>query len=78
MNIRSKSQGQPKWTPLKHANFLFYQSVLTVYSQIEIGSSINLYRYRSRGLLPWVGGLVVFNGFWLTIGASHSISPSQL
>ena len=74
MNIRSKAQSQPKWTPLKHANFLFCQSFLTVYSQNEIDSSSGLYRYRIGDLLPrgwWFGRF--FNDFWLTIGAGHSM-----
>lgn len=75
MNIRSKAQSQPKWTRLKHANFLFFQSFLTVYSHIEIDCSSNLYRYRIGGLLleGWFSRF--FNGFWLTVEASHSISP---
>jgi len=75
MNIRPKAQSQPNWTPLKHANFLFFQSFLTVYSQNEIDSSSNLYRYRIDDLLlkEWFSRF--FNGFWLTVEASHSISP---
>ena len=71
MNIRSKAQSQPKWTPLKHANFLYFQSFLTVYSQIEIDSISNLYRYRISGFLLRGWFIRLFNGFCLTIGKSH-------